>query len=115
MFRSPADRPTRIVSWVRRFFCDNAACQAKTFAEQVDGLTRRWSGVSEGLRRMLATVGLALAGRAGARLAAALGMPASRHRLLRLVRALPDPRSVKSRCSGSMTSRSGAATTTAPC
>ncbi len=81
----------RIVLWVRRFFCENAACPVMTFAEQVDGLTRRWSRVSEGLRRMLTAVGLALAGRAGARLAAALGMPASRHRLLRLVRALPDP------------------------
>ncbi|GAA3247471.1 ISL3 family transposase [Dactylosporangium siamense] len=86
-----AGRSTRIVLWVRRFFCDNAVCEAQTFAEQIDGLTRRWSRVSDGLRQMLTTVGLALAGRAGARMAAALGMPASRHRLLRLVRALPDP------------------------
>ncbi|MEV4517167.1 ISL3 family transposase [Dactylosporangium sp. NPDC049525] len=62
-----------------------------TFTEQVDGLTCRWSRVSEGLRQMLTTIGLALAGRAGARLAAKLGMPASRHRLIRLVRAVPDP------------------------
>ncbi|WP_327002719.1 ISL3 family transposase [Dactylosporangium sp. NBC_01737] len=86
-----AGRPVRVLLWVRRFFCENAACGAKTFTEQVDGLTRRWSRVSEGLRQMLTTVGLALAGRAGARLAAQLGMPASRHRLIRLVRALPDP------------------------
>jgi len=81
----------RILLTVRRFFCDNPECQSKTFAEQVDGLTRRWSRVSEGARRMLTAIGLALAGRAGARLSTALGMPASRHRLLRLVRALPDP------------------------
>ncbi|GAA2348616.1 ISL3 family transposase [Dactylosporangium salmoneum] len=86
-----AGRPFRILLWVRRFFCGNTDCRAKTFTEQVDGLTRRWSRVSEGLRQMLTTVGLALAGRAGARLAAALGMPAGRHRLIRLVRALPDP------------------------
>jgi transposase len=47
--------------------------------------------MSEGLRRMLTTIGLALAGRAGARLATTLGMPTGRDRLLRLVRALPDP------------------------
>lgn len=76
----------RILLTVRRFFCDNPECQSKTFAEQVDGLTRRWSRVSEGARRMLTAIGLALAGRAGARLSTALGMPASRHRLLRLVR-----------------------------
>jgi len=40
---------------------------------------------------MLAVIGLALAGRAGARLASTLGMPTGRDRLLRLVRALPDP------------------------
>jgi len=36
-------------------------------------------------------VGLALAGRAGARLAATLGMAVSRSTLLRLIRGLPDP------------------------
>jgi hypothetical protein len=36
-------------------------------------------------------IGLALAGRAGARLADKLGMAVSRDSLLRLVRALPDP------------------------
>jgi hypothetical protein len=86
-----AGRLLRILLTVRRFFCDNPECGRKTFVEQVDGLTRRWSRVSEGLRRMLTAVGLALAGRAGARLSSALGMPASRHRLLRLVRGLPDP------------------------
>jgi transposase len=39
----------------------------------------------------LEAIGLALAGRAGARLAGALGLPASRSTLLRLVRALPNP------------------------
>jgi hypothetical protein len=43
------------------------------------------------LRRLLEAVGLVLAGRAGARLATALRMPASRDSLLRLIRALPDP------------------------
>ncbi|GID28036.1 transposase [Paractinoplanes brasiliensis] len=86
-----AGRRVRIVLKVRRFFCDNPECRSKTFVEQVDGLTRRWSRMSEGLRRMLATIGLALAGRAGARLARTLGVATGRDRLLRLVRALPDP------------------------
>jgi transposase len=86
-----AGRLVRILLSVRRFFCDNPECRSKTFAEQVDGLTRRWSRMSEGLRRMLTTIGLALAGRAGARLATTLGMPTGRDRLLRLIRALPDP------------------------
>jgi hypothetical protein len=43
------------------------------------------------LRGMLESIGLALAGRAGARLATALGLSATRNTLLRLIRALPDP------------------------
>jgi transposase len=86
-----AGRLVRILLRVRRFFCDNPECRKKTFVEQVDGLTRRWSRMSEWLRRMLTTIGLALAGRAGSRLATRLGMPTGRDRLLRLVRALPDP------------------------
>lgn len=86
-----AGRLVRILLRVRRFFCDNPVCRSKTFVEQVDGLTRRWSRMSVGLRRMLTAIGLALAGRAGARLATKLGMPTGRDRLLRLVRALPDP------------------------
>ncbi|HEX3785576.1 MAG TPA: hypothetical protein VHX38_38480 [Pseudonocardiaceae bacterium] len=40
---------------------------------------------------MLESIGLALAGRAGARLARNLGLPVSRDTLVRLVRALADP------------------------
>lgn len=86
-----AGRLVRILLRVRRFFCNNQECRSKTFVEQVNGPTRRWSRMSEGLRRMLTTIGLALAGRAGARLATTLGMPTGRDWLLRLVRALPDP------------------------
>ncbi|MGW4335937.1 hypothetical protein ACWEK5_24485 [Rhodococcus koreensis] len=43
------------------------------------------------LRGTLERIGLALAGRAGARLATALGVHVGRSTLLRLVRALPDP------------------------
>lgn len=76
---------------VRRFFCDGTDCAVKTFVEQVAGLTRRHARRSPLLQGMLESIGLALAGRAGARLATALGLPASRSTLLRLVRALPDP------------------------
>jgi transposase len=76
---------------VRRFFCDNPTCPARTFAEQVTGLTSPYARRSPLARRMLEAIGLALAGRAGARLADAVGLPAGRSTLLRLVRALPDP------------------------
>jgi Transposase len=61
------------------------------FAEQVPGLTVPYGRRSPVLRAMLEAVGLALAGRPGARLAEVLGLPVSRSSLLRLVRALPEP------------------------
>jgi hypothetical protein len=84
-------RPVEIVLRVRRFFCDNAGCPARTFAEQARGLTTPRARRTGLLRTALEAIGLALAGRAGARLAGTLGMIVSRDSLLRLVRALPDP------------------------
>jgi transposase len=76
---------------VRRFFCGNNECKAVTFAEQFEGLTSPRSRRTPPLARMLTSIGLALAGRAGTRLASELDLPASRTGMLRLVMALPDP------------------------
>ena len=76
-------RPTLIRLRVRRLFCDNEKCDARTFAEQVPGLTVPYGRRSPVLRAMLEAVGLALAGRPGARLAEVLGLPVSRSTLLR--------------------------------
>ncbi|MGY1934018.1 ISL3 family transposase [Nocardia gipuzkoensis] len=76
---------------VRRFFCTNDGCAAVTFAEQVAGLTVRWARRTTLLSRTLQQIGLALAGRAGSRMARRLGIVTSRDTLLRLVRAVPDP------------------------
>jgi transposase len=84
-------RPVVLRLGVRRFFCDHPDCQARTFTEQIAGLTTRYARRTPLLERMLQAIGLALAGRAGARLAGRLGLSASRDTLLRLLRALPDP------------------------
>ncbi len=76
---------------VRRFFCGNPGCPAVTFAEQVEGLTSRRARRTPPLARMLTMIALALAGRAGARLAPGLDLTAGRSSMLRLVMALPDP------------------------
>lgn len=94
--RFPADVPSagrRIVLHlrVRRFTCGNDVCVRRTFVEQIPGLTRRHGQRTERLRSTLAAVGLALAGRAGARMADVFGVPVSRSTVLRLVEALPDP------------------------
>ncbi|MGP3989255.1 ISL3 family transposase [Streptomyces sp. 3N207] len=94
--RFPADLPSagrRVVLClrVRRFACADASCDRRTFAEQVPGLTRRHSRWTEQLRSALAEVGLALAGRAGARIADVFGISGSRSTVLRLVDGLPEP------------------------
>ncbi|MFE9976461.1 ISL3 family transposase [Streptomyces hirsutus] len=76
---------------IRRFRCENSACTAVTFAEQIAGLTTPHSRYTPLLHGLLTQLGLALAGRAGARLAAAIGLCVGRDTLLRLVRALPEP------------------------
>jgi transposase len=76
---------------VRRFFCGNPACPKKTFAEQVGGLTSWRARRTPPLARALTAIALALAGRAGERLAAVLDLAAGRSGLLRLIMALPDP------------------------
>jgi transposase len=83
--------PVAITLGVRRLFCDAPGCPKRTFAEQIPGLTCRYARRSVGLGRMLAAVGLALAGRAAARLGARLGLVVSRSTLLRMIRGLPDP------------------------
>jgi transposase len=87
----PAGRPVVIDLEVRRFFCGNAECQQRTFAEQVPTLTQRHQHRTVLARGLLEAVALALAGRAGARLASMLGIAVSRSTLIRLIRALPDP------------------------
>jgi transposase len=84
-------RPVAVWLTVRRFFCDHVDCSACTFVEQVPGLTERHARRSPGLQAALVAIALALAGRAGSRLAAKLGMAVSRSTLLRLIRGLPDP------------------------
>ena len=83
--------PVALWLGVRRFFCGNAVCKAVTFAEQFEGLTSPRSRRTPLLARMLTAIALAMAGRAGTRLAAELDLPASRAGMLRLVMSLPDP------------------------
>jgi transposase len=84
-------RPLLIALTVRRFLCREPSCAAVTFAEQAEGLTGRRLRRTLPLRELLAAFGVELAGRAGARLAAVLGVPVHRTTVLRLVMARPVP------------------------
>ncbi|MEU0213362.1 ISL3 family transposase [Streptomyces canus] len=81
-----------ILLTVRRFLCGSVHCPRRTFAEPFARLTTPYARYTTRLSRALEHVGLALAGRAGARLATQLGFRAGRMTLLRRVIALPDPK-----------------------
>jgi len=86
-----AGRPVVIHVQVRRFFCRNARCLRRIFAERIPDLVDVRGRLAHPLRRALRRVGLALGARAGDRLAAPLGLPTRPRTLLRMLHALPEP------------------------
>jgi transposase len=77
-------RRVRIQLNVRRFFCDNPACQQRTFVERLPGVVRSFARRTTRLTEAQRQIGLALGGEAGARSAARQAMPVSADTLLRL-------------------------------
>lgn len=80
-----AERRLQLQLAVRRFFCDNAACERKTFAERFPALLAPWARRTDRLAAQQRQVGMELGGEAGARLLAQLAMPTSADTVLRLV------------------------------
>ncbi|MFD9270557.1 ISL3 family transposase [Streptomyces goshikiensis] len=76
---------------IRRFFCDNDLCSRRTMAEQVPCLTTPYRRRTLAAARIVQAIGMAVGGRAGARLAGYLPVRASRDVIVREVRRLPDP------------------------
>lgn len=68
-------RPLLIELEVRRFFCGRTGCEREIFAEQVDGLVQRYARRTSASRGLLTSIAIALAGRAGARMAGPPRMP----------------------------------------
>ncbi len=71
---------------VRRFVCANSLCARHIFAEQFLALAAPRARQTDRLRGALQHVGLALGGRAGARLSRKLAMPTTGKTLLHLIR-----------------------------
>ncbi|MFE4258110.1 transposase family protein [Streptomyces sp. NPDC056883] len=76
---------------IRRFFCDNGLCSRPTVAEQVNHLTAPYQRRTLAVARMVQAIGLAVGGRADARLVSYLPVRASRDVIVREVQRLPDP------------------------
>jgi transposase len=85
------DRRVRLDLEVRRFFCSNADCRRRIFAERLPLVAAVHARTTVRLHNAHCTIGLALGGEAGARLASQLAMPTSADTLLRRVRRAPLP------------------------
>jgi transposase len=81
-----AERRIRLRLGVRRFFCDNATCERKTFAERFPALLAPFARRTDRLAGQQRRVGMELGGEAGARLLTKMAMPTSADTVLRLVR-----------------------------
>jgi transposase len=91
--RTPADgRRVLVKVRARRMRCPAPGCGVQTLREQVPGVLERYQRRTERLKTQVSASVRALAGRAGARLLAVLGVELSRHSaLLALLKiALPD-------------------------
>ena len=74
---------------VRRFVCDNRACERRTFTERLPGFAPKSARRTKRLANLQTEIGLALGGEAGARLVRELEIPTSPDTLLRLMRRQP--------------------------
>lgn len=70
----------------RKFFCPNVLCHRRIFCERLPSVVAPYGRVTLRLQQALTLIGLAMGGRAGSRMAAALGMGTSAETLLRAVR-----------------------------
>jgi len=76
---------------IRRFYCRNAKCSRRTFAERLPELVATHARRTCRLAAAQARVGVAVGGNAGSRLLRHLAMPASADTVLRLIHRLPLP------------------------
>ena len=74
----------------RRFFCDEASCERRIFCERLPEVAAR-ARKTDRLEEALLAVVLKLGGRAGARLAAELGLVVGRDALLLRAKSAPLP------------------------
>ncbi len=75
---------------VRKFYCRNAYCPRKVFAERFPAFVEPWARMTIRHCEQITSIGLATCGKGGTRLAARLGMQTTRQTILRRIMDLPD-------------------------
>jgi transposase len=84
-----ASQPVQAVIRARRFKCLNEECARKVFCERLGGFAQAYSRMSERLIAVVRTIGFALNGEGGARLAKTLGIRVSGDTIIAAVRCTP--------------------------
>ena len=74
-----------------KYVCQRPDCPQRLFCERLAGLTRAQARTTTDLDHAHRSIGLALGGEAGARLAAVLSIPTGPDTILRRVKSTPDP------------------------
>ncbi len=103
--RTVVDRPVGgrqiiLLLQVRRFFCQNTDCPRRIFAESFPDLAEPYARRTTQQAADLRQLGLALGGRAGARLAERLGFTISHDTVLRLAASATTPSAAAPRVVG---------------
>jgi transposase len=80
--------PVTVRLCVRRFFCDQRACDRAIFAEPLSGIATRYARRTQRLESWLTHVSFALGGEAGSRLLKDLGVVVSGDTLLNHIRSI---------------------------
>src|SRR5260370_30182112 len=75
---------------VREFYCRNAYCPRKVFAERFPPFVAPWARMTIRHGQQITSIGLATCGKGGTRLAARLGIHTTRQTILRRIMALPE-------------------------
>ena len=84
-------QPSQIELEIRRFFCDNAVCPRKIFAERLPDVAESYARTTKRLHQTQIQLGMALGGEPACRFAQVLGMPCSADTLLRRIRSSSSP------------------------
>jgi len=94
--RHPADLPladytVRLGMAVHRFFCDNDACEAKTFTERIPAFIQHYARRTHRLAVKQQSVAIDAGGTVGQRVLTILDMPVNSDTLIRFIRNAPEP------------------------
>jgi transposase len=94
--RHPADLPlvdytVRLGMAVHRFFCDNDACEARTFTERIPAFIQHYARRTHRLAMKQQSVAIDAGGAVGQRVLTILDMPVNSDTLIRFIRNAPEP------------------------